>query len=132
MTAKEFLKKGMNLNNEINANIQSLDKLRALVYGTASKYDDVRVQTSPGNTQESNIIKLIDLENEINAKINRLIEYKSKMHDLINSVDNTLYRAILTDRYINCKTWDDIAEELGYSRMQIYRLHEQALRLITL
>lgn len=127
MTVKEFLKKGQNLNDEINADVQALVKLRALVYGTAARYDNVRVQTSPGNTQENNIIKLIDLENKINAKIDRLIDYQSKMHDLINSVDNTRYRALLTERYINCKTWEEIAAEFNVDLRWIYRLHGRAL-----
>ena len=131
MTVKEFLKKGRNLNDEINADVQALVKLRALVYGTAARYDNVRVQTSPGNTQENNIIKLIELENKINAKIDRLIDYQSKMHDLINSVDNTRYRTLLTERYINCKTWEEIAAEFKFKDVRhIYRLHGEALRAI--
>ena len=131
MTVKEFLKKGRNLNDEINADVQALVKLRALVYGTAARYDNVRVQTSPGNTQENNIIKLIDLENKINAKIDRLIDYQSKMHDLINSIDNTRYRTLLTERYINCKTWEEIAAEFKFKDVRhIYRLHGEALRAI--
>ena len=128
---KEFLKKGRNLNDEINADVQALVKLRALVYGTAARYDNVRVQTSPGNTQENNIIKLIELENKINAKIDRLIDYQSKMHDLINFIDNTRYRTLLTERYINCKTWEEIAAEFKFKDVRhIYRLHGEALRAI--
>lgn len=131
MTIKEFLKKGRNLNDEINADVQALVKLRALVYGTAARYDNVRVQTSPGNTQENNIIKLIDLENKINAKIDRLIDYQSKMHDLINSVDNTRYRTLLTERYINCKTWEEIAAEFKFKDVRnVYILHGKALKEI--
>ena len=131
MTVKEFLKKGRNLNDEINADVQALVKLRALIYGTAARYDNVRVQTSPGNTQENNIIKLIELENKINAKIDRLIDYQSKMHDLINFIDNTRYRTLLTERYINCKTWEEIAAEFKFKDVRhIYRLHGEALRAI--
>ena len=52
------------------------------------------------------------------------------MLNLINRLDNTIYRTLLIARYINCKTWEQIADEMGYDLRWIYRLHGKALKAI--
>ena len=38
------------------------------------------------------------------------------------------YSALLSSRYLESKTWDEIAEMLHYDERQIFRIHENALK----
>ena len=42
-------------------------------------------------------------------------------------LDNADYRAILHLRYLNFKTWDEIADTLHFSNVWIFHLHKRAL-----
>lgn len=130
MSIKEFLNGGRRLNLEINELIKERDKSFVLACGTAVKYDVERVQTSPGNVTESKFIRYTEITTEIDRKIDELYSYRCEIHRLINTIDNSIYRAVLIARYINCDTWEKIAENMGYNIRHIYRIHGQALRKI--
>lgn len=131
MGVKEFLKNGRKLNFEIDELIKERDKAFALACGGAVKYDDERVQTSPGNVTENKFINYAEITAEIDRKIDELYAYRIEMHHLINTIDNSLYRAVLTARYINCDTWEKIADNMGYDIRHIHRIHGRALREIS-
>ena len=46
---------------------------------------------------------------------------------LINSLDNELQRKVLIERYYNGYNWDKVADNLGYSRVYLYKVHKKAL-----
>ena len=130
MTPKEFLQKGRKMSLEIDELIRERDRAFALACGTAVKYDDERVQTSPGNVTEAKFINYAEATRLIDQKIDDLYAYRLKMHRVIDMVDNSLYRAVLIARYINCDTWECIAERFNYDLRWIYRLHGKALKEI--
>ena len=131
MTAKEFLNKGRRMNFEIDELVREQNKAFAKACATAVNYDGEHVQTSPGNVTENKFISYTDYSATIDRKIDELYEYRIKMHELISTIDNTVYRAILIARYINCDTWESIADRFKFKDVRhIYRLHGKALRQI--
>ena len=54
----------------------------------------------------------------------RIAEIRSK----INALDDYRYIAILTEYYINCQRWEDIAESMEMSVRHTLRLHGEALQ----
>lgn len=131
MTIKDFLKNGRKLNFEINELIKERDKAFVLACGTAVKYDNERVQSSCGNVTENKFINYAEYTLLIDRKIDELYKYRLNMHRVINTVQSTIHRAVLTARYINCDTWEKIAENMDYDIRHIYRIHGQALRKIS-
>ena len=79
---------------------------------------------------EDIIVKMVDLENEINADIDSLVDLKAEMVSVIKNVRNPELQTLLELRYLCFKTWEQIAVELGYSIESIYRLHREALKNI--
>ena len=118
------------MNFEIDELVREQNKAFAKACATAVNYDGEHVQTSPGNVTENKFISYTDYSATIDRKIDELYEYRIKMHELISTIDNTVYRAILIARYINCDTWESIADRFNYSCMQIYRIHGKALKEI--
>ena len=131
MTPKEFLQKGRKMNFELNELIRARDKAFAKACASAVAYDSEHVQTSPGNIAENKFINYADCKAVIDRKTDELYAYRTKMLNLIGTIDNTVYRAILIARYINCDTWESIADRFKFKDVRhIYRLHGKALRQI--
>ena len=70
----------------------------------------------------------MDLEREINADIDRLVDLKAEARKAINAVSDPVQQLILELRYLCYKPWLEIMEELGLSETSIYRIHGEALK----
>jgi DNA-directed RNA polymerase specialized sigma subunit len=70
----------------------------------------------------------VDLEREINADIDGLVDLNRECVALIKEIPNLEHQALLEMRYLRFKTWGQIAKELGYSIRSVYRLHNEALK----
>ncbi len=129
MTAKEYLERYRHLKADIDSKTEQLKELRTLAESVAhSSGTGCSGETSDkvGKT----VAKIVDMENDISCQIEKLFELKNKIEGTIAKVDNPVLRQLLTLRYINGKNWEQISVDLTYSRMQIYRLHEKALKKV--
>ncbi len=71
---------------------------------------------------------MIDLEYEIDADIDRLVDLKRAMFHFVANVKHGSHRMLLELRYLEGKTWEEVAETMGYELRWIYRLHGRALK----
>lgn len=91
----------------------------------------------PGNStrnihrMEDVIIKIVDMESEINADIDSLVDLKKEIAGVIRGVSNLEYQTLLELRYLCFKTWEQIAVQMGYGIDNIYKMHHKALREVT-
>lgn len=81
---------------------------------------------------EDIIIKILMLENEINADIDNLVDLKDEILSVIKAVDDEECRLLLEKRYLNFEQWEDIAAEMCTGVKNIYRLHDKALKMLIL
>lgn len=125
MTAKEYLSQYKHLDAEIKLKEEQKKRLEELAESISSVIDPrgTGISDKVGWT----VAKLVDAENEIREMIDSLIALKSNIEKAIEAVEDIKLRQILTLRYINGHTFEQIAEEMDYSCMQIFRLHERAL-----
>lgn len=72
-------------------------------------------------------MKIIDLEREIDRRIDEYVDLTREIETAIDRIDDDRYRDILRFRYINGWSWERIAREMHYDRRQITRLHGLAL-----
>ena len=129
MEVKEFLQRGRSLNFEIDGLIDARNNAFRLACGTDCAYDKEKVQTTKSNVSENKFIKYADYSAEIDRRIDELFNYRRRMMNLICCLDDTVYRSLLTARYINCQTWEQVAETIGYMSVKWVRenLHQKAL-----
>lgn len=128
MTAKEYLSQAYWLDKIINNKLEQASNLREHATRATSRYTAERVSgTSDRCPMENAMVKLIDLENEINADIDKLVDLKQEINNIIANVSNNKYRLILEFRYIQGKAWEEIADELGYNIRWVFRMHGSAL-----
>jgi hypothetical protein len=128
MTAKEYLNQALHLDNRINAKLEQIRSLRELAQNATSTLSDMPKDAQRNiRRMESTICKMLDLENEINADVDRLVELKREIMDVIGRVENPTYRMLLELRYLCFKPWDDVAAMMNYDRRYVHKVHGRAL-----
>lgn len=131
MTVKEFLKRGRLLNREILELTEARTRAFNAACGGAVDTSAERVQTTPANGSEGKFLTYAAYGTEIEERIRELNGYRQRMLEIINRVENTTYRSLLIAYYINCKTWEQVAEDIGYDSRYVYKLHGRALKECT-
>lgn len=127
---KEELKNIKYLNERINSKLRQLEELKAMKGAVCGiDYSKDKIQTSPSNSQEDLIIKIVDLENAIKKDIDKLTEMKNKAREEINKLQG-IYATILELKYLENMDWEEIADRLNYSKESLHRKHRRALKEI--
>ena len=132
MTTKEYLKQLYRLDGLINSDIAEVEQLKQLALSVPSP--KLTGMPSGGHKKEaafvSPIQKIIDLEAYINSEIDRFVDLKKEIHDVINQVPDNGQKLVLKCRYILFMKWEAVASEMGLSLKQVHRLHSEALKHI--
>lgn len=128
MTVKEWLSRGYKIDREINALLSEHEEAFALACKvSAPPSDNEKVSATTGNGSEARFIKYADYSKLIDRRIDELYRIKSEIMTVITLIDNNTYRTLLIMRYVQFKTWEQIAEGMGYDLRWIYRVHKKAL-----
>ena len=130
MTAKEYLSQYRYINININSKIAQQERLRELATCVSPSSDGCGHNSGVSDKVGSTVAKIADIDAEINAEINKLVDIQRDIMQTIGKVDDERLRIILTERYINCRTFEQIAVIVNYSYMQICRLHGKALSAV--
>ena len=132
MTVKEWLNRGMRLNDEINSLIEKQQKAFSIVCKTTPAIVQDKVQACGGKSKEDCIVTYIDYTEQINSKIDELHEVKAEILNAIKKVDKDTYKALLILRYVKFKSWGKIAKFIGKDRNSVKtNIHRSALNAIT-
>ena len=134
VTAKEYLQQLERADVIIEqkmkeqADLEELSKcVRAIDYGKD------RVSSSgTGDAPFVNpVLKIVMLEQEINAEIDKYVDLKRKITGEIQSLQDPQFIKVLFKRYVEYKGFDKIAVELECSERNVYTIHGQALKDFT-
>ena len=131
MSAKEYLSQAMYIDQRINSKLEQVMTLRETATKATATLSDMPRSDSPNlQSMENTIVKIVDLENEINRDIDRLVDLKAEVRQLIAALENPEQQLILELRYLCFKQWSTIMEEMGISETSVYRIHGEALKNI--
>ncbi len=131
MKTKEYLSQAWYLDKRIKTKERQLDWLRSHAVYVSPKLTEVpkapSIRRSP---VEEAVVRITELENEINTSIAQLMRLKTEIAEAIRSVNSMECETLLEMRYITFLGWDQIAAQLNYSQDYIYHLHRKALALV--
>lgn len=131
MNAKAYLSQAFRLDQQINSKLEQVSALRQLATKATASIHAERVSgTKQRSPLENAVVKLIDLEHEINDDIDRLVDLKRDIVGAINLVEQPEYQLLLELRYLSYKTWEEIADAMNYSWRNIHYVHSKALRVV--
>lgn len=128
MTAKEYLSQYYTEKLKIKKLSGEIEELEAL-----SVYASPRLSVSGSGISDkigNNAAKIADKQKELDCLIEKSLKLMDEIEACINRVENVRLNYILTERYINCRKWEDIAEELNTDLRWVHRLHGRALKKI--
>ena len=128
---QEYLSQAMYIDQRINSKLEQVMTLRETATKATATLTDMPRSDSPNlQSMENTIVKIVDLENEINRDIDRLVDLKAEVRQLIAALENPEQQLILELRYLCFKQWSAIMEEMGISETSVYRIHGEALKNI--
>lgn len=130
MTAKEYLQQAYRLNELIDSDVHELERLRDLAGRISSPNFGERVQSS--RNLDAPFVKylgdIMEMEEKIQKELCRLVVLKKQILTVLGSVADREERLLLTYRYLNNESWEQIAEGLSVSMSTVHRIHASALR----
>lgn len=133
MTPKNYLQQYRQAVMRAEAAMDHLEELQSMATRITPNYGG-----EGGGSHQSGDEKLVDA-------VSKIIEAKSRVSDelemleateheiieTINSVQDNILKVLLYERYINCKTFEQIAVEMNYSYYHVvHRLHPKALKAV--
>lgn len=106
---------------------RQIEEIETRIQGLRVDYSKVKVQTSPNNDK---IIEALDELNKLHREaVDKQAEQVSTMQEILKIIDginDALLRDIMQQRYIEGRSWEEIAQEKNYSWRHIQRLHKEA------
>lgn len=128
LSAKDYLSQAYHIDLRINSKIEQVQSLRDLAEKAVTTLSDTpNIGTRNIRRMEGVIAKIVDLESEINADIDDLVDLKREIVSLIKYVEGSELQTLLELRYLCFKTWEQISVELHLDIRWIHRLHNKAL-----
>lgn len=116
--------------NRINNNLDEIQRLRSCMEKVTVTYKDAPGWDRKTSDQAVILTEIGKLSDHIKDDTARLQEENQKAQILIDKLDDSKERDVLQLMYIGGLGAEEIGEKLGYSRMQIYRIHKKALKNI--
>jgi DNA-directed RNA polymerase specialized sigma24 family protein len=128
MNAKRFLSRAYHIDQKIERRTEEAARLRSrLEKATAQLTGMPRGGNSDWTDTE---VKVLELEEQIKAEIERLCQVKREIREAIDQVEDKRYRELLEMRYLSGFTFEQIAVAMHYDWRHVMRLHGEALAAV--
>ena len=127
MENSHILKRIRLVDIEIKQKLDELARLENTLF-RSPQLKQVSVQEAKAGLKDDTYVKIMEYSDTINKKIAELVDLKQCVLNIIDSIDDSEQRLILTMRYVNLKTWDEIENDLPLSRKTMFIVHKKAVK----
>lgn len=128
MTAKTYLNQIRLAEIKITDGLEEMAQLKALATKVTSAMDGEVVSGSKNPDKMTDAVhKIIKLQEKINRFVDKYVDIKTEALELLSQVADPVHYKILHSRYVLYKTWEQIADEIGYTYQWTCHLHGIAL-----
>lgn len=127
MTAKEYLEQYRVMQTRINVLIAEIERLRTEAEGASIRLDGLPTGTGEPDKTARLAAQLADHETVLMTEMSDLWLRRMRIIGQLGRLKNQKHQKILQLRYIDCKSWEHIAVEMGITWRHCYRLHGSAL-----
>lgn len=122
MTAKEYLMQYRDAMRRSKAITDHLTELRVMC-------EQLRTEDGHKIELDKAVAELVDAQNRAKLEVDRLTALEQEIVQTISHTDEP-YRTLLYERYINGKTWEQIAVAMYYSYRGVTKMHGRALQAL--
>ena len=131
MNALDFLQQAYMLEQQIQTKLTQISALRSLAETMRSYTGNEPVSHSRNVTSlEDSVIKILEQEQELNNEIDRMVDLKREIQDVISEVKDLNYRLVLEKRHLCFESFPRIGEEMGHTDRWAQQKHYAALRVV--
>lgn len=124
---KEFLQQYRLAEMEEQRLEHEIERWRSRAEKVTPGYSKAPAGGGDGRSLEHTLEHLGELAQELTDQRDKLIRLRREIGAAIDTVPDTRLRELLRLRYIEGMTWERVAVQMGYSYMQVCRLHGKAL-----
>jgi DNA-directed RNA polymerase specialized sigma subunit len=128
MTAKQYMNRVRRVDQEIQMLERMIQKTRDSVESITQKYDGDGAQATKNPHKFD---RLVELEGLVDQKIQEQLTLKAETLLTIGKLKDRRQRMVLTEYYLEMKTWEQVAVDIGYSYQHVMRLHGYALKAVS-
>lgn len=130
--AKQYLNQVRMYDVHINNKLEELAQMKALATKVTTYLRPVPVSGGSGGQDKlGNVVsKIIDLEAEINGAIDRFVDKKREVSELVGGVTDPDELEVIYKRYFQNETLEQVACEMGYTYRNVCYIHGRALRSV--
>jgi DNA-directed RNA polymerase specialized sigma subunit len=128
---KAILKQYIGLEKRIARLLDEKKKWKEKAEAISPVYSDMPKAGGCDKIQNA-VCQIVDLEQDINREIDAQIDLRRRIKAAVKQMDDEKLRDVMMYRYIDGLKLEEIAIEMSYSYMQIYRLHKKAISEIML
>lgn len=128
LNIKNRLQNYSRLSQEVDQLADQVFSLRQTMYSIKSSSDMSLIPASSGNHDKIGdiVAKIADLENNYLHKIDGLMQEQRDLEKLIEKLE-PVERLLIRTKYIECKTFEEVAVLIGYTWRHTIRLHGNIL-----
>lgn len=133
MDVKTRLQRLQLLDTVINQKLRELESLKALstcVAGFDTSRERVQTSGSGDAPFVTPVLRIIALEQEINAEIDNFVDEKHKIIQVIQRLDSPLQMEVLYRRYVEYQSFERIAAEMNIVQQHAFVLHRKGLKAL--
>lgn len=128
MTAKEYLDNIRSIERRLKTKESELVKLqRDIVCLQAIDYSVERISGTKSSDISDKVAKLYALKAIVDAEWDKLIDLRQEARSYIVQMPSYQQQAVLIERYINVKSWEEVAASLNITERHIHRIHNKAV-----
>lgn len=125
---KRYLMEYRALVSRRDALLDELDRMREATLRATGRIAAVRLSGTPNHGgNEDAILRAVDGEARLKLVIEHVCEALLVRLTLIERLCDERHKTLLTLRYINGQTWEQIGYHMHYERTQVFEIHGQAL-----
>ncbi len=129
VNVKEYLSQTLEISRDIDSKLEQLKELRALATKASATVTDMPGSPTRNTDKlESVVLKIVAQEEAINREIDRLVDLREEIAEIIRQERDGKTRRILELRYLCCKPWHEVAAKMELNPRYVYRLHDTAVR----
>lgn len=130
MTVKDYLEQYRTLEAGIKVKLEQVERLRALVTRANANCNSGGFNPMPYDKVGELTAKIVDLENEVNREIGKLIGLQAEITGYIAAIPSAKVRRVIDLHYISGLSFGKIAEREARDIRTIFRWHEEGLKFL--
>lgn len=126
MTAKEWLSRARRMSSRLRA----LQTSKEQAFARATSAAVGGGEHVSGGLPADKLAAYAEVSRVVDRQIAKLERTRAEILQVIGKVEDNTLAMLLTEYYVNDKTWAQIAAQQHYSWRQVMRLHGHALQII--